>query len=51
MGLLENNKDINILGHPFGVYSKFFTKLPEEYMKKLMAKALEKNIAMKKTLQ
>ena len=45
LGLLEN-KNIDILGHPFGVYSKFFTKLPEEYMKKLMAKALEKNIAI-----
>lgn len=45
MGLLEN-KNIHILGHPFGVYSKFFTKLPEDYMKKLMTKALEKNIAI-----
>ena len=46
MGLLENNKDVNVLGHPFGVYSMFFSKLPEEYMRKLIEKALEKNIAI-----
>ena len=46
MGLLENNKDISVFGHPFGVYSMFFNKLPEGYMKKLMIKALEKNIAI-----
>jgi putative hydrolase len=45
LGLLEN-KDINVLGHPFGVYSKFFTNLPEDYMRKLMEKAVEKNIAI-----
>jgi len=46
MGLLENNRDVNVLGHPFGIYSMFFNKLPEDYMKKLMIKALEKNIAI-----
>ena len=46
MGILDNNKDVNVLGHPFGVYSKFFTKLPEDYMRKLMEKAVEKNIAI-----
>ena len=46
MGILENNKDVNVLGHPFGVYSKFFTQIPQDYMRKLMEKAVEKNIAI-----
>jgi len=46
MGILENNKDVNVLGHPFGIYSMFFSKFPENCMKKLMIKALEKNIAI-----
>jgi len=45
MGIL-NNENVDVLGHPFGVYSKFFTKLPEDYMRKLMEKAVEKNIAI-----
>ena len=46
MGLLENNKNIDVFGHPFGVYSKFFKQLPQKYMRKLMEKAAEKNIAI-----
>ncbi len=45
MGILDNG-NVDVLGHPFGVYSKFFTQLPEDYMRKLMKKAVEKNIAI-----
>lgn len=44
-GLLEN-KNIDVLGHPFGVYSKFFNKLPEDYFRRLIANSLKKRIAI-----
>lgn len=44
-GLL-NNKDIDILGHPFGIYSMFFTKLPKEYLEELFKESLKKKIAI-----
>jgi len=39
---LINNKNVDVLGHPFGVYSKFFNKFPEEYMKELLIESLKK---------
>lgn len=44
MGLLKN-KQIDILGHPFGVYSKFFNTFQEYYMEKLVKKVAETDIA------
>jgi UDP-hydrolysing UDP-N-acetyl-D-glucosamine 2-epimerase len=44
MGLLKN-KQIDILGHPFGVYSKFFNNFQEDYMEKLIKKVTETDIA------
>ncbi len=44
-GLLKN-KNIDVLGHPFGVYSKFFNKLPKYYFRQLLARSLEKGIAI-----
>lgn len=45
LGLLTN-KDIDVLGHPFGVYSKFFNKFPEDYMKDLLIESLKKDKAV-----
>jgi UDP-hydrolysing UDP-N-acetyl-D-glucosamine 2-epimerase len=44
MGLLQNNQ-IDVLGHPFGVYSKFFNKFQEEYMEELIVESFKKGIA------
>jgi len=44
MGLLQNNQ-IDVLGHPFGVYSKFFDKFQEEYMEELIIESLKRGIA------
>lgn len=44
MGLLQNNQ-IDVLGHPFGVYSKFFDKFQEEYIEKIIRKTSKKGIA------
>ncbi|MDD5087141.1 MAG: PHP domain-containing protein, partial [Candidatus Nanoarchaeia archaeon] len=41
-----DNKDVDVLGHPFGVYSNFFEKFPEEYMKKILEKAVKKSKAV-----
>jgi len=35
MGLLKN-KTVDVLGHPFGIYSKFYDKLPDNYFKQLL---------------
>jgi perosamine synthetase len=44
MGILKN-KRVDILGHPFGVYSKYFNKFPEEYVRQLMIESLKNKIA------
>jgi methylenetetrahydrofolate dehydrogenase (NADP+) / methenyltetrahydrofolate cyclohydrolase len=38
MGLLDN-KNIDVLGHPFGVYSKYFKSTPEDKLKQVIKKA------------
>lgn len=40
---LINNKNVDVLGHPFGVYSKFFNRFPGEYMKELLIESLKKD--------
>ena len=40
---LINNKNVDVLGHPFGVYSKFFNKFPGEHMKELLIESLKKD--------
>ncbi|MCX6750958.1 MAG: histidinol-phosphatase [Candidatus Pacearchaeota archaeon] len=40
---LINNKNVDVLGHPFGVYSKFFNRFPEGYMKELLIESLKKD--------
>jgi len=42
MGIIDN-ENVDVLGHPFGIYSKFFYELPEEYMREILKKAVEKN--------
>jgi len=44
-GLL-GNKNIDILGHPFGVYSRFFNEFPEYYLKKIFIESIKRNIAI-----
>ena len=43
---LLNNKNIDVLGHPFGIYSIFFSRLPEDYMRRLLIESLKKKIAV-----
>ncbi|MEK6927952.1 MAG: PHP domain-containing protein [Nanoarchaeota archaeon] len=45
MGILKN-KNVDILGHPFGVYSKFFTNFPENYLRSLMIESIKRNKAI-----
>lgn len=45
MGLLKN-KDVTVLGHPFGVYSRLFGEYPEDYLKLLMMESLKNKIAI-----
>ena len=45
MGLLKNKK-VDVLGHPFGVYSKLFGVFPEDYLEQLLIKSLENKIAV-----
>lgn len=45
MALLDN-KNIDVLGHPFGVYTKFFSKIPENYVRELLVKSLNNKIAI-----
>ena len=45
MGLL-GNKEIDVLGHPFGVYSKSFGELPLKYLELLLVKSLDNKIAV-----
>lgn len=44
-GLLQNGQ-IDILGHPFGVYSKFFDTFPERFMEQLFNLSLKRGIAI-----
>ena len=45
IGLLQNNQ-IDVLGHPFGVYSKFFSIFPYDYMEQLLVESLKRGIAI-----
>lgn len=45
MGLLKN-KDVDVLGHPFGVYSMFHHKLPINYMKRLLVESIKRGKAI-----
>ena len=45
MGLLENPR-IDVLGHPFGVYSRFFDTFPSEFLEKILIKARKKEVAI-----
>lgn len=40
MGLLKN-KSVDVLGHPFGVYSMYYSKLPTNYMKQLLIESIK----------
>lgn len=46
---LLSNKNVDVLGHPFGVYSKFFNRFPEGYMKELLIESLKKDKSVKLT--
>jgi len=39
---LLNNKYVDVLGHPFGVYSRIFHRFPEEYYEKILIESLKK---------
>ncbi len=45
MGMLKNSK-IDVLGHPFGVYSRFYKNVPEEYLYSLFKESLKRKIAI-----
>ncbi|MEM3091180.1 MAG: PHP domain-containing protein [Candidatus Pacearchaeota archaeon] len=45
IGLIKN-KRIDVLGHPFGVYSKYFTGVPEDYLKEIMQTSLKNGVAV-----
>lgn len=44
-GLLKNER-VNIIGHPFGVYSRFFSEFPDSYLRKIMKNSLGSGIAI-----
>lgn len=44
MGLLKNNQ-IDVLGHPFGVYYKFYKKFQGDLIEELITEATKKEIA------
>ncbi len=47
LGMVKNKDNhIDVLGHPFGVYSKFFDDFPEEYIGGLMKEALKNDVAI-----
>lgn len=47
LGMVKNkDSHIDVLGHPFGVYSRFFDDFPEEYMERLMKEALKNDVAI-----
>lgn len=43
---LVGNKDVDVLGHPFGVYSKNFKEFPKHLVKKILEKSLETGVAI-----
>lgn len=45
MGLLKN-KSVDVLGHPFGVYSMFYPKLPMNHMKQLLIESIKRGKAV-----
>lgn len=45
MGLLKN-RSVDVLGHPFGVYSMFYPKLPMNYMKQLLIESIKSGKAV-----
>ena len=45
MGMLKNSK-IDVLGHPFGVYSLYYKDVPEEYLYELFKESLKRKIAI-----
>ncbi|TSC95212.1 MAG: putative hydrolase [Parcubacteria group bacterium Licking1014_1] len=45
MGLLKN-KSVDVLGHPFGVYSMFYRKIPINYMKQLLIESIKRGKAV-----
>ena len=45
LGMLKNSR-IDVLGHPFGVYSHFYKDMPEEYLFVLFKESLKRKIAI-----
>lgn len=45
IGLLKN-KSVDVLGHPFGVYSKFYSELPINHMKQLLIESIKQGKAV-----
>lgn len=45
MGLLKN-KAVSVIGHPFGIYSKFFNVFPEKHAEQLLAEASGRGTAI-----
>lgn len=45
LGMLKNSK-IDVLGHPFGVYSLFYKDVPENYLRALFKESLKRKIAI-----
>ncbi|MGA2418375.1 MAG: PHP domain-containing protein [Candidatus Staskawiczbacteria bacterium] len=43
---LLNNKNIHVLGHPFGIYSKIFGGPSEDYLERLLIESLKNKIAV-----
>ena len=47
MGLLKNeDNQIDVLGHPFGVYLRFFDSFKEKYFEELFIESLKRGIAI-----
>lgn len=45
MGILKN-ESVDVLGHPFGVYSKYYQKFPTEYMREILIESLKRGKAI-----
>ena len=39
---LLNNKYVDVLGHPFGIYCRLFNDFPEDYFEKILKESLKK---------
>ena len=47
MGLLKNKMNqVDVIGHPFGVYTKFFSDVPENYIEEILIESLKNNKAI-----